>query len=289
MEEIKHIKFQNRKNPSSHFDLIKLEELLSRALDHDITRNHIIEFYHILIITEGEGHHTIDFTDYSFRKGTVLTIRKDQVNRFFLNTKAKGYILLFTEDFTTSHFNKLEAQKSIQLFNELLSLPKIDLNEVDFDNMVSLVKQIEEEYDGRYDEFSVGIIRSVLHILITKLFRVKARNEKVFIKKKYLTEFLQFQALVEQHCFETKKVLDYAQKMNCTTKTINNVVRSILGKSAKEAIDEVVITQIKRLLLTTTLSIKEIAYASGFDEPTNLYKYFKKYTHTSPEAFRKGH
>lgn len=289
MKNIKHVKFYNVRKPNSNFDFLKLEALLSRKFEHDITQIHKIEFYHILIITQGEGYHTIDFMDYKYKKGTILTIRKDQIHKFFRATSVKGYLLLFTEDFISSHFSKLEALKTKQLFNELLSRPKIEMTMSDFDNIVTLIKQIESEYNEFNDEFSVGIIRSALHMLIIKLFRIKAKSKEILIQKKYLDEFLIFQKLVERHCFDTKKVIDYANKMNCSTKTLNNVVRSMLNKPAKAVIDEIVITQIKRLLINTPLSIKEIAYTSGFAEPTNMYRYFKKYTNTSPEAFRKAY
>lgn len=289
MKKIKHIKFKNKRKPNFQFDMVKMEDLLMREFNHDITQFHKIEFYHILIITEGQGYHTIDFTEYKYKRGTILTIRKDQIHKFFRNTGVKGYLLLFTEDFIASHFSKLEALKSIQLFNELLSQPKIELSNNDYTDVITLVKQIESEYNEFNDEFSIGITRSALHMLIIKLFRIKAKSKNILIKKKYLTEFLQFQKLVEQHCFETKKVIDYASKMNCTTKTVNNVVNNILNKPAKAVIDEMVITQIKRLLINSPLSIKEVAYTAGFDDPTNLYKYFKKHTNTSPEVFRKAH
>ena len=42
----------------------------------------------------------------------------------------------------------------------------------------------------------------------------------------------------------------------------------------------------KRELRGTTKSIKEIAYDLGFDEPTNMVKYFKKHVNFTPTAFR---
>ncbi len=47
--------------------------------------------------------------------------------------------------------------------------------------------------------------------------------------------------------------------------------------------------QIKRLLISTDHSIKEIAYISGFSDPTNFFKYFKKFAGSSPEVFRQAH
>lgn len=289
MDNIKKISFENSNQPSSNFDLIRLEDVLNKDLNHDVTQIHKIEFYHILLITSGTGYHTIDFTNYKYKKRSLITIRQGQLQKFFRSPNAQGILLLFTEDFLVSHFSKLEVSKSIQLFNELLTMPLIDLSSEDYDDLMKLVERIEEEYYKNYDEFSVGIIRSALHMFIIKLYRIKTKKSHIFTNRKYVPEFMHFQKLIEEHCFETKKVSDYAQRMNCSTKTLNNITKGILGKSAKIVIDELVMTQIKRLLLNTSLTIKEIAYTAGFEDPTNLYKYFKKYAQTSPEAFRKAH
>lgn len=288
-DKIEHIEFKNQTNPKSYFEVIQLEELLQRKLEHDIFKNHIVQFYIILLITKGQGRHNIDFTDYTYEKGTTLLIRKDQIHRFFQSASVEGYLLIFTEEFIVSHLNKLEALKAFQLFNELLSFPKIQLNVAtdEFSNFAALVRQMKFEY-GFMDEYSIGITRSALHMMITKLFRIKSKMGLFSSKKKYLEEFLEFQKLVEENCFDTKKVKDYARNMGCSTKTLNNIVQLVVNKSAKTFIDEIAIMQIKRLLISTNQSIKEIAYSTGFDDPTNFFKYFKKYIGSSPEAFRQA-
>ena len=69
----------------------------------------------------------------------------------------------------------------------------------------------------------------------------------------------------------------------------NTVTKSIVNKSTKQFIDEINTKLIKRLLINTKLSVKEIAYQSGFEETTNFYKYFKRQTQTTPEQFRALH
>ena len=289
MKKIKHIKFQNKKRPTSDFDLLKLEELLYRDVRHDITQPHKIEFFHILIITEGQGYHTIDFTDYKYQKRTLLTIRKDQFHNFFRSPTVKGYLLLFTEDFLARQYGKMEVLRAFQLFNELIISPVVHLDNKEFEEIMQIVKNIETEYDRYEDEFSLSLIRSTLHLLVIKLFRIKSKQNNKLSKRKYYEEFLQFQQFIEESCFKTRKALDYAKMMNCTTKTLNNICKATLNKSAKTVIDDIAITQIKRLLINTKLSISEIAYMAGFDEPTNMYRYFKKYTDYSPEVFRQAH
>lgn len=288
-KELPEIHFDNRDDPNSFFDIVKIEELLQRELDHNIGKNHLVKFYIIFFVYEGQGYHTIDFTDYHYKKGTVLLIRKSQIHKFFRSPNVKGYLLVFTEEFIISHLNRMEALKAMQLFNESLSFPKIEFNtEEEFFDFTVLVKHIESEYNIK-DDFSMGITRSALHILITKLFRIKAQKGHFVKMKKYMSQFLRFQELVEKDCFKSKKVQYYARELGVSTKTLNNIVNHVVNTSAKAFIDERTIMQIKRLLISTEHSIKEIAYTAGFSDPTNFFKYFKKFTGTSPDMFRQAH
>lgn len=290
MENLKHIEFQNRKKPTVQFDFLKLEELFERKdLDHPIENFHKVGFYAILFINEGIGYHTIDFTDYQCSKGTLLTIRKDQIHKFIISNNLKGSLLLFTDDFLVSYLEKLEGQRVLQLFNELLGSPKLQLNETEFDDTYQIINRIQKEYSDLFDSHSLGIIRSELHILVTKLFRIKSQYGKMDFEKKYLSAYIQFQELVEKDTIKTVKVQDYAQELGISAKTLNTITRSVINKSAKEFIDDVRINQIKRLLINTNLSIKEIAFESGFEETTNFYKYFKRNTDSTPEEFRASH
>lgn len=286
-EKTKNIAFRNQQNPNSQFDIIRLENLfLKKDKGHSPELLHRVKFYIILFIEEGVGNHTIDFTEYSCTKGTLLTIRKDQIHKFFKGTNLKGSLLLFTDEFLVSYLDETEVHKTVLLFNELLGVPKLQLQNIEFIQIKESIHRINDEYFNVNDEHSLGIIRSELHILITKLFRIKAQKEGIAFEKKYLKEFLSLQLLVEENVVKTTKVQDFARMMGLSTKTLNTITKHIVHQSAKEFVDEIATQQIKRLLINTDLSIKEIAYRSGFEETTNFYKYFKRQTKTTPEQFR---
>ncbi len=289
-EKTKIIKFSNHQNPNSQFDLIRLEELiLRRNLDHSPIDLHRVEFYIILFIEDGQGYHTIDFTDFECSRGTLITIRKDQIHKFVNSNNLKGSLLLFTDDFLVSYLEDMEVQKTILLFNELLVAPKLQLVKGDFEIINTIIGRIKEEYLNVKDKHSLSIIRSELHILITNLFRIKAKTVKVDFDKKYLKEFIQLQESIEENVTKTTRVIDYAVMMGMSSKTLNAITKSIVQKSTKEFIDEICTKQIKRMLINTQLSIKEVAYLSGFPETTNFYKYFKRQTQYTPEQFRAFH
>jgi AraC family transcriptional regulator, transcriptional activator of pobA len=52
-------------------------------------------------------------------------------------------------------------------------------------------------------------------------------------------------------------------------------------------INQMVILEIKVLLMQTNLSISEIAFKMNFSDVSYFSKFFSKHTHTNPSAFRK--
>jgi len=282
-----HIKFQNSQNPNAKFDIINLDDLFNRIeLDHSPYQQHLVEFYIIIFIEKGKGLHMIDFKEYECKPGTILTIRKDQIHKFYKSKSIKGRLLLFTDEFLVSYLEKLEALKSLQLFNEFLGVPKLQLSKKEIEEVSNLINRIEKEYFKVDDDYSMGIIRSELHILIAKLFRLKSIENPIIENRKYLSEFIEFQNLVEKNITKTSKVKEYARMIGVSSKTLNTITKTIVNKSAKEFIDDICTKQIKRLLINTDFPIKEIAYSSGFEETTNFYKYFKRQTNLTPEQFR---
>lgn len=287
MDSIKKIAFDTSKQVN--FDLLRLEEILRRTdIDHDPRKLHRVDFYILIIVLSGHHKHMVDFTEHPLERGSILAIRRNQIHQFF-DGEWTGKMMIFTDDFLAQHLEELEALKILQLFNGVLGSPKLQLSPTEIDDLEELIEHISQEFEHVRDDYSPGIIRSLFIVLISKLFRHKSQHQLVEKKEKYLAAFIQFQQLVEQQCFESKKVQDYAKQMLITTKTLNNIVKSVIHKTAKTFIDEMVILRIKRLLIHSSLTVNEIAYQAGFDDPTNLYKYFKRFNELTPEAFRKKH
>ena len=75
--------------------------------------------------------------------------------------------------------------------------------------------------------------------------------------------------------------------MQLTYTHLNRIVKAVTGNTAKAFIDSFVILEAKRHLAVSDISVKELTYVMGFDEPTNFVKYFKKHTGLSPVKFKK--
>ncbi len=273
----------------SNFKILKIQDFLQNSNQKRLCKNHKSDFYTIMLITDGLGIHTIDQKDFSLSKGTLLAIRKDQPHKFHLDEKVKGHIVFFKEEFLNRYLSGPEISNTLQMFNELLATPKIQLEKKQFVSVLVLIKNLEKEFTKISDHYSLKIIRSLLHILLSKIHRIKSSDHKKVRSSKYLKEFIAFQNLVELNYRHSKKVGFYSSELGFSTKKLNAITKHVINKSAKLFIDDVIIVKSKRDLLNSDLTIKEVAYNIGFKEPTNFFKYFRKHTGFTPDSFKKSY
>jgi AraC-like DNA-binding protein len=60
-----------------------------------------------------------------------------------------------------------------------------------------------------------------------------------------------------------------------------------MGKSPTQWIDELIVLEAKVLLYQSRLTISEVSYELGIEDPSYFGRMFKKYTGQTPTDFRK--
>ena len=96
----------------------------------------------------------------------------------------------------------------------------------------------------------------------------------------------EFNLLLSKKNEFSRSVKFYAELLAISPKKLNNITKFYCGKTAKEFIEDKIISDSKKLLLDTADTVKYISYSMGFTEPTNFNKFFKKLTNITPLQFR---
>jgi AraC family transcriptional regulator, transcriptional activator of pobA len=288
--DIPNITFNSAKEENSGIEILTIESLSKRKSDanHDPEKAHQVAFNVIVYYTEGESKQLIDFVWHPVKANTIIHLSKGQINAFQFTEGLKGFILLFTEEFLKKQINSLPKNEIERLFNAHLFSPIIQVPE--HSNVLNYFQLFYEEYSNTKEDYNQNNLYASLYaIIFSKLERLKQLQTSHFNRTEKVITFLNFKSLLENHFSKSRNADYYADKLNITYKHLNTICKDTLHITAKQFIDAFVILEAKRLLINSEIKSTELAYALGFEEPTNFVKYFKKHTGLTPNNFKKNY
>lgn len=278
------------KEVSLEFEVMTFKELagkLEQITSHNPFTPHKIEFYLILVVIKDAYTHFVDFKSYELEEGSTLFVAKNQVHHFNKGLQeANGFGIVFSHFFVDKHYFLNDNLRLNRLFNYHIESPLIKQKEAGEDRLLDLVSTLYQEYTLANNFAKSEILASLLRVVLLKAERAKELHAVTNINTHWLETFSAFRIKLESEYVSTRNARVYASKLFVSYKFLNDVVKKLTGKTAKAFIDDFVIIEIKRYLISTSLSIKEISYETGFEEPTNMIKFFKKHTALTPLKFR---
>lgn len=132
------------------------------------------------------------------------------------------------------------------------------------------------------------IILAYLHALLTEFnsaYFEQRPEDPEFIPDPKLSKYIAFKIAVEADLTEQHDVHNIAESLAMTSNTLYRIVKEYAGVSPKEWITNRLMLEAQRKLQYSTLSVKELAYSLGFNDPGYFSRLFKKTTGKSVTQF----
>ena len=283
MKELPQYDFNKKEKPILEFEILRLEDLIKSKF-HLISKPHQLNFHQLIFISEGSGEHTVDFKKIKFQKDSFIPVAKDQVQQFDINFDVKGFVVVFTSEFLISEKINYRYLHDFSLFNSQLSPFVLKCTSETKQLLKMLIRTYSDEIEFEQEE----LLRNYLKIILIQL-ELNKRSSTQKKNESSLSLIMQFKEALDSNISYKVKVADICKILDVNPKKLNTALKIASKKTAKEYLDERVVLEIKRQLSFSQLSIKEIAYKIGFEDASNLTKYFKKHTSFSPKTFRQYH
>ena len=248
---------------------------------------HRHDYYEIMLLNNSDGMHHIDFTPYPFKGPAVFMLSPEQVHELVRTKGSRGFSLKFNTSFFSSGNDPDNQLYAHFLFDNLQSYPVIELRPEEYTRLHTLLTLTLQEYDQAATG-AADILYSYIRVILMEILRIrKQRLQETHLQQgTSQTQLLTFKKLLHHHFHELHEVQDYAAKLHITPRQLNALVQKFTGKTASTLIKERIILEAKRLLFLDTLSIKEIGYQVGFDDPAYFNRFFKKNMGIAPQQFR---
>ncbi|WP_192891596.1 helix-turn-helix domain-containing protein [Vibrio bathopelagicus] len=285
-QAIPNVGFNHEKTAQAELELIPLSRLYSDSnIDHDPQLPHRVRFFLILFIEQGSGTHMVDFEDYPFSQGSVVFIQREQVHAFDFSNQPQGTAVLFTQAFLDSvHANMRLPNYTPTHLNKAHSA-LLSLDESHQDRTQSLLQQITMELNQpESDPLIVMYLFSALALILHRL-RPEVKQDALSLQQNI--KFARYFELLQDNYLRVRDANWYANQINTTYKTLNQVCKVATGLTAKQIIDSFTVLEMKRQLVVSNITSQKMASDFGFEDASNFVKYFKNHTQMTPSEFQK--
>lgn len=235
--------------------------------------------------TSGEGKGRVNTQIYNLQRHSMMIVLPGQITELIdLSPDFQATYIIMSDEFVSS----LGIGNTFSLGNIVASSPKAllqDRAKDAFESYLSMCRNLipTESNPNR---------REILQLLTKAFFLglgyfLHGAKQSIVTRNEELTT--SFIKLVEENYMKHRELGFYAEKLNLTPKHLSRVVKQTSGKSAMEWIEKHVILDAVSQLLSSNISIKEIAFCLNFPSQSCFGKYFSRVVGVSPATYREQH
>jgi len=245
--------------------------------DHfKIEMPHRHDFAELLFISKGGGVHEIDFIEHQIQECSIHFIPKSTIHFLKRSKLSEGFTIAFDADY-------LEQNKIHRMVSPFLLEPFIlNLTEKSFREIIQITDIIQEQIKINSEYFRAKCFLLSLELLLNRLASEK-KYEGHTIQEDPLVR--RFKVLLKANIHRHQSVAWYANELHISPKSLSNHVKNKTKLSAKSLIINELLVSVKKALINSNHSIKEIALTHEMNT-SSLGKLFKKQVGCTMVAYR---
>ncbi len=227
---------------------------------------HFHEYYEIEIITKGSGIMTLNGSEIPFKKGMVFFILPNDFHKIDFFEESQIYNISFCEEVLFADSNK---KRIIEKTNTFLNVLDTQLNAII--KLCDTIIELENvnKNSRRY------LLKSVIE-LFPRLYNIEIVSSYFGIAV----------AFIENHFKDSITAADVAAECLINEDYLNRIFKKEINITVTDYIRKKRLHYASVLLLSSQLSVSEIAYNSGFGSIQTFNRVYKGYYGVSPSKNR---
>ncbi|NOQ24991.1 MAG: helix-turn-helix domain-containing protein [Bacteroidales bacterium] len=248
---------------------------------YDYSKIHRHTYFEIFLFEKAKGgKQIIDFNTYEIKDKTLYIVAPNQVHLLKRLKNENGIILQFTSEYLKTSIPSTPAN----LLFALKANPKTKLTLIDYNTLLYSFQYLKKLYKSNevYKNEKIAYFFSFTIFQILGVLQNKSND----LKKDNLT--FQFLLSAENHFVKNRNISEYARMLNISVTKLNKQIKKDLGKTPLQIIHELLIVEIKRLIIIEQLSHKEISNHLQFDSQSSYNRFVNKQLGCNPTELSKS-
>lgn len=275
----------------SNFHLIRglihisaLENTFARY--NNFVKQHVHKnLFQIFLVTEGKLDLIVNDQEYHIESLSFFSVPKNVQHGLDLEDNTRGWVISIS-DAALERILALDADIFFDI--DEINIAKIDLNNPLFENLYTTLLKLIREYNGDLPAKELAL-EYLVGMMVIRLFRIPKESKTVLksLDNAYKIYFRRFKQLIKENYNFEIPIEEYSATLNISKGHLNRICKEVTGKSTKKVITDYFISEAKSLLTNHKLSVMDISYKIGINDPSYFTRLFRQTEKISPRAYRK--
>lgn len=240
-------------------------------------------FCQIVFVRSGRGLMTVEADKQPFVSPCVLIVPINIVHGFEYDIDTDGWVLTLAQPYL---HQLLEQRPELQ---DMLTQPRIlalSPDDEETEDIRSSLLRIDRELDGR----APGNVIAAEACLLTLLVAVLRRSEQATALKRshaaHGSVVTEFHDLVERRYREGWPLTRFAVELNVPLTLLRNACLAVEGRPPSTILHDRIIVEAQRNLVYSDMTVAQIAYWLGFQDPAYFTRFFTRLCDVPPKRYR---
>lgn len=258
---------------------------LPQGILKKLLKPHKLAHYCFVFLDQGTETYKVDLQDITISDSQMIFGLPNQI---FLNPSKSNHSLNYKAAFDENILALLP--NSFPFLLNPLNTNTITFTPDAKERVKSVFSNLFQLLHASVKPKKTEIILAHLNTLLTEFNNAYfGQSNRDSLPNLKLSKYIAFKLAVETHLTEQHDVHTIADKLAMTTSSLYGVVKEFSGISPKEWMTNRLMLEAQRKLQYSTLSVKELAYELGFNDPDYFSRLFKKSIGKSVSAFLADH
>ena len=234
---------------------------------------------HIILIAEGGGSMRADGESVTFEAPCLLLVPAGIIHGFAWHRDSRGWVTTIADSYLR---HLLQRDADLQpLFRAPRAIAISSAAEVET-RIGALARELAWSGPGQ----RAAVEALLLWLMVQALRHATLSDASASSGGRKARLVARLRDRIEQRFRKREPVAAHARALGVSETALRQACARAAGLSPAAMLDERALLEARRLLLYSNLSVAEVGYATGFDDPAYFSRFFARHTGRSPRDWR---
>ncbi|WP_420143347.1 helix-turn-helix domain-containing protein [Sphingobium sp.] len=239
------------------------------------------DLHHIILIAQGGGSMQAEAARVSFDAPCLLLIPAGIVHGFSWHSESSGHVTTIAD----AYLHHLTARDP-DLAPLFARAHVASLSGDEGDMARTVITRMAQELGWVGPGQRAAIEASLLTLMVMALRHMSLAQSAQPGTARQAALVARLRARIEQRFRHREPVTVHAKALGTSLTALRLACAHVAATSPAQMLDDRALLEARRLLLYSQLSVAQIAYAVGFEDPAYFSRFFTRHVGRSPSAYR---